>query len=300
MFFGGGGFPEGFGGGGFPGGMGGMGRGGGEPVDNETLYKTLGLSKDCTSADVKKAYKKMAIKHHPDKGGDEATFKEITKAYEILSDDQKRELYDQGGEEAVEGGGGGGHDAHDIFSAFFGGGGRSRNSGPRKGEDIVHPIALTLENLYMGKTVKLALTRNIICPECTGSGSKIPGAKTTCDSCGGNGVKLVTRQIAPGMVQQMQARCPQCEGTGNSIKPKDRCTKCTGKKVTQDKKVLEVQFDKGMKHNQKVTFQGEADEAPGIVPGDVVFVVQEKEHARFTVRAAARPFPSSVSLMSSP
>jgi DnaJ family protein A protein 2 len=90
------------------------------------------------------------------------------------------------------------------------------------------------------------------------------------------------RQLAPGMVQQMQARCPQCEGTGTVIKQKDKCGTCSGKKVNQEKKVLEVQFDKGMKHNQKVVFAGEADEAPGQVPGDVVFVVQQKEHAKFT------------------
>ncbi len=100
-----------------------------------------------------------------------AQFKEITKAYEILSDENKRRLYDEGGEEAVESGGGGGmSDAHDIFSAFFGGGGRRKPAGPRKGEDLVHPIQVTLENLYNGKQVKLALTRNLICSSCNGSG----------------------------------------------------------------------------------------------------------------------------------
>lgn len=208
-------------------------------------------------------------------------FKEITKAYEILSDENKRKWYDEGGEEAVEQGGSGAGDAHDIFSAFFGGGGRRRNTGPKKGEDLVHPIQVTLENLYNGKTVKLALTRNVICSSCTGSGSKNPNANTQCESCDGNGVKIVTRQIAPGMIQQMQAQCPQCNGSGTTIKAKDKCPNCSGKKVVSEKKVLEVPVDKGMRHNQKITFQGEADEAPGITPGDVVFVVQQKEHARF-------------------
>mmetsp|Transcript_11562 Transcript_11562/g.26465 ORF Transcript_11562/g.26465 Transcript_11562/m.26465 type:complete len:424 (-) Transcript_11562:573-1844(-) len=272
MFFGGGfdGFP-----GGFPGG--GSGRGS-QKVDNTSLYKVLGLEPNASDSEIKKAYKKMAIKHHPDKGGDEATFKEITRAYEILSDENKRKLYDEGGEDAVESGGGG--DAHDIFSAFFGGGGR-RQRGPQKGEDLVHPIQVDLENLYNGKTVKLALTRDIICTACNGSGSKNPNANTTCQSCDGHGVKLVVRQIAPGMIQQMQARCPDCEGSGTSIKPKDKCTECNGKKTTKEKKVLEVQIDKGMKHNQKITFAGEADQKPGMLPGDVVFVVQQKEHPRF-------------------
>jgi DnaJ homolog subfamily A member 2 len=209
-------------------------------------------------------------------------FKEITKAYEILSDETKRQLYDQGGEEAVEGGGGGGmSDAHDIFSAFFGGGGRRKPSGPKKGEDLIHPIPVALEHLYNGKLMKLALTRNIICSTCNGSGSKTAGANTTCDSCDGNGIKLVTRQIGPGMIQQMQVRCSQCDGSGTSIKPKDRCTQCSGKKVVQEKKVLEVQIDKGMQDKQKIVFQGEADQAPGTVPGDVVFVLQCKKHAKF-------------------
>ena len=207
-------------------------------------------------------------------------FKEITKAYEILSDETKRKLYDEGGEEAVESGGGG-SDPHDIFSAFFGGGGGRRERGPRKGEDLVHPIQVDLENLYNGKTVKLSLTRDIICTACKGSGSKNPDANTTCQSCEGNGVKLVIRQLAPGMIQQMQMKCPDCEGSGTSVKPKDRCTECSGKKVKSDKKVLEVNIDKGMKNNQKITFPGEADQKPGIQPGDVVFVVQQKEHKIF-------------------
>lgn len=215
---------------------------------------------------------------HPRSG---VQFKEITKAYEILADETKKKLYDEGGEEAVENGGGGGGDPHDIFSAFFGGGGRGRQRGPQKGEDLVHPIQVDLENLYNGKTVKLSLTRDIICTGCKGSGSKNPGANTTCQSCEGNGVKLVVRQIAPGMIQQMQMKCPDCDGSGSAVKPKDRCEICKGKKVCSDKKVLEVQIDKGMKNNQKITFAGEADQKPGILPGDVVFVIQQKEHKLF-------------------
>lgn len=279
MFFGGGGGFDGFPGG-MPHGMGGMGRGRPQDVDNKSLYTALGLEPSAGDNEIKKAYRKMAMKHHPDKGGDEVKFKEITKAYEILSDEQKRKLYDEGGEDAVENGGGGGGDPHDIFSAFFGGGGR-RERGPKKGEDLVHPIQVDLENLYNGKTVKLSLTRDIICTACKGSGSKNPDANTTCQSCEGNGVKLVIRQIAPGMIQQMQMKCPDCDGSGTSVKAKDRCTECSGKKVKSDKKVLEVNIDKGMKNNQKITFPGEADQKPGIMPGDVVFVLQQKEHKTF-------------------
>jgi DnaJ family protein A protein 2 len=207
-------------------------------------------------------------------------FKKINHAFEILNDEDKRKLYDAGGEEAVEQGGvGGGNDAHDIFSAFFGGGGRQR--GPKKGEDLVHPIAVTLEDLYNGKTVKLALTRNRICSDCDGSGSKHKGADTTCPDCGGRGVKMITRQIGPGMIQQMQARCPGCGGSGTSVKEKDKCKGCEGKKVLKEKKVLEVPVEKGMRHQQRICFSGEADEAPGMAAGDLVFVIQQKEHTRF-------------------
>jgi len=91
----------------------------------------------------------------------------------------------------------------------------------------------------------------------------------------------VIRQIAPGMIQQMQIKCPDCDGSGSAVKPKDRCEGCKGKKVCSDKKVLEVQIDKGMKNNQKITFAGEADQKPGLQPGDVVFVIQQKEHKTF-------------------
>uniref|UniRef100_A0A6U4Y5A6 J domain-containing protein n=2 Tax=Hemiselmis andersenii TaxID=464988 RepID=A0A6U4Y5A6_HEMAN len=260
------------------GGMGGRSRGN---VDNTSLYEALGVSKTASDAEIKKAYRKLAVKHHPDKGGDEQTFKELTKAYEILSSEEKRKLYDEGGEEAVEQGGGGMHDAHDIFSSFFGGGGRRGPRGPKKGEDLVHQIGTTLESMYNGKTVKMQLSRNVICSVCEGSGSKEKGANTTCSDCDGHGVRLVTRQIAPGMIQQMQQQCPACEGKGTTIKPKDRCKECSGKKVKPEKKVIEVQIDKGMKHGQKITLSGAADEAPGQQPGDIVFVIAQKEHAKF-------------------
>lgn len=138
-----------------------------------------------------------------------------------------------------------------------------------------------LENLYNGKISKLALSRNVLCDTCKGSGSKTPGANTTCQGCHGQGVKLVSRQIAPGMIQQMQAHCNECQGSGQCIKPGDRCTGCKGKKVTNERKVLEVNIDKGMKHGQKIVFAGEADQQPGTEPGDVVFVIQQKEHKRF-------------------
>tara|TARA_B100000405_G_C16689507_1_gene412356 strand:- start:832 stop:1470 length:639 start_codon:yes stop_codon:yes gene_type:complete len=202
---------------------------------NDTkLYDVLGISKSADASEIKKAYRKAAIKNHPDKGGDEAKFKECTHAYEVLSDPEKRELYDNYGEEALKDGGGGfgggGGSPFDIFEQMFGGnpfggGGGGRGGGRsrvRKGEDVVHGLKLSLEDLYNGVTKKLSLAKNIICPKCTGTGSK-SGALGTCRTCSGSGVKLVVRQIAPGMVQQMQTVCPDCQGNGQTISEKDKC-----------------------------------------------------------------------------
>jgi DnaJ family protein A protein 2 len=145
---------------------------------------------------------------------------------------------------------------------------------------VVHGLKVSLEELYNGVTKKLSLAKNVLCPKCDGKGSK-SGASGHCGSCKGSGVRLVVRQIAPGMVQQMQTVCNECRGTGQVISEKDKCGQCHAQKVVQEKKVLEVHIEKGMVNNQKIVFQGEADEAPGTVPGDIVFVVQEKEHAVF-------------------
>jgi len=146
---------------------------------------------------------------------------------------------------------------------------------------MVHALSVTLEDLYNSKSVKMSVTRNIICSQCTGSGSKRAGAVSTCSGCNGRGIKLIVRQIGPGMIQQMQTACPDCQGSGEKIKDEDRCPECKGKKVIKDKKILEVHVDKGMKHNQKIVFSGESDQAPGVEPGDIVFVLQQREHETF-------------------
>eukprot|EP00286_Rhodomonas_abbreviata_P028823 CAMPEP_0181311454 /NCGR_PEP_ID=MMETSP1101-20121128/13146_1 /TAXON_ID=46948 /ORGANISM="Rhodomonas abbreviata, Strain Caron Lab Isolate" /LENGTH=391 /DNA_ID=CAMNT_0023418187 /DNA_START=71 /DNA_END=1246 /DNA_ORIENTATION=- len=232
---------------------------------NSSLYDTLGVAPGASDSDIKKAYKKMAVKHHPDKGGDEATFKEISRAYEILSDGEKRQIYDQYGEEGLEQGGGmgGGSSADDIFSMFFGGGGRRQRGkgGLRQGEDVVHQINVTLEDLYNGKTKKLAINRQV-----PANPDEKPQA---CSGCDGHGVRMITRQIGPGMIQQMQAKCQECGGMGYNTKMK------------QERQVLECNIEKGMQHGQKIVLRGEADQLPGTIPGDVVFVLACEKHDRF-------------------
>lgn len=258
--------------------------------DNTKYYEILGVSKTASQDDLKKAYRKAAIKNHPDKGGDPEKFKELAQAYEVLSDPEKREIYDQYGEDALKegmGAGGGGHDPYDIFSSFFGdspfgsrAGGSSRGRRQRRGEDVIHPLKVSLEDLYSGTSRKLSLSRNVLCKDCKGKGTK-SGAPSTCSGCQGSGMKVHIRHLGPNMIQQMQQHCNECKGTGETINAKDRCSKCKGEKVIPEKKVLEVHVDKGMQNGQKITFPGEADEAPDTVTGDIVFVLQQKEHPKF-------------------
>uniref|UniRef100_A0A671QCK5 DnaJ homolog subfamily A member 2 n=1 Tax=Sinocyclocheilus anshuiensis TaxID=1608454 RepID=A0A671QCK5_9TELE len=231
-------------------------------VADTKLYDILGVSPSASENELKKAYRKLAKEYHPDKNpnaGDK--FKEISFAYEVLTNPEKKDLYDRYGEQGLREGGCGGGGMDDIFSHIFGGGlfgfmggqGRSRNGGRRRGEDMVHPL---------------------------NQGGK-SGAVQKCTACRGRGMRIMIRQLAPGMVQQMQSVCTDCNGEGEVISEKDRCKKCEGKKVIKEVKILEVHVDKGMKHGQKITFGGEADQAPGLEPGDIVLVLQEKDHETF-------------------
>ncbi|KAH8502033.1 hypothetical protein H0E87_016702 [Populus deltoides] len=202
--------------------------------DNTKYYEVLGVSKSASQDDLKKAYRKAAIKNHPDKGGDPEKFKELAQAYEVLSDPEKREIYDQYGEDALKegmgGGGGGAHDPFDIFQSFFGGG---------------NPFG----DIYNGTSKKLSLSRNVICSKCKGKGSK-SGASSKCAGCQGSGMKVSIRHLGPSMIQQMQHPCNECKGTGETINDKDRCPQCKGEK-------------------------------PDTVTGDIVFVLQQKDHPKF-------------------
>jgi len=262
-------------------------------VKETKYYDTLGVSASATDAELKKAYKVGALKFHPDKNAHnpsaEEKFKEISHAYEILSDPQKRQMYDQYGEAGLEGGAGGGMAAEDLFAQFFGGSsfggmggmfGGANNRGPPKARTIHHTHKVSLEDIYRGKISKLALQRSIICPKCDGLGGK-EGAVRRCASCDGHGMKTMMRQMGP-MIQRFQTVCPDCNGEGEIIKEKDRCKQCNGKKTIVDRKVLHVHVDKGVRSGTKVEFRGEGDQAPGVQAGDVVFEIEQKPHARFT------------------
>jgi len=277
------------------GGMPGQGQEEQEDVDTETMYKTLGVAKNAEANQIKKAYRKMAMRHHPDKGGDPEKFKEITKAHEILSDPEKREKYDRGGEKALEGGGGGGGGgAQDIFSAMFGGHGGGGHRGPRKGKDVLFRLKVQLDDLYSGATKSLRLTKNVVCDGCAGKGGK---GVMKCSGCKGRGVRLIVRQLGPGMIQQMQAQCDQCDGEGEIIPPSGRCRECGGNKVCETKTTLKVHINKGMANGEKVMFRGEADQQPGLEPGDVVVQLECVEHPIFTRKGTNLFFKKKISLV---
>jgi DnaJ family protein A protein 2 len=192
---------------------------------------------------------------------------------EILSDPKKREIYDKYGLEGVENEGGpAAAGGEDLFSMFFGGG-RGRSSGPRKGPSLNHPLKVSLEDLYNGKTVKLAVNRKVIV-----------GEPKQCTSCDGHGVVMEMRQIGPGMITQMQRPCSACQGQGYQAETKN------------ERKVVEVHVEKGAHNNQKISFKGMADEVPGRETGDVNFVIQEKEHDLFKRKGADLLIMQDISL----
>lgn len=259
-------------------------------VSETGLYETLGVSPDSESTVIKKAYKQLALKYHPDKNPSthaEERFKEISAAYEVLSDGRKRAQYDQFGLKGVQNSGNSsnGHskfsDPHDIFDAFFRGqhpfaGGCQRKS--RKCKDILHELKVTLNDIYNGAEKKLAIGRKRVCGECNGKGGV--GVPKTCQTCRGTGISVGSYQVSPGMIQQVQSTCKDCRGEGTCLK--SRCMGCHGKKILPDKKVIDVHIEKGAKAGETFKFKGAADEAPGLEAGDLIIKLCEKEHDVFT------------------
>lgn len=255
-------------------------------VKETEYYELLGVAPEADENDIKRAYRKLALKYHPDKnpGNAEAAemFKNISHAYEVLSDESKRKLYDQYGKKGLEEGGGGGgfHDASDIFSMFFGGGRRER--GEPKPKDIVHELSVTLEDMYTGKTKKIAVTRDRLCSSCEGRGVKPGAQKNPCRECRGQGVQIRMQQLFPGMVQQVQVRCSACSGEGTQVKPSDLCQGCNGKSIIKERKILEVHVEAGQKKGDHKRFTGEGDQHPSMkLAGDVLIFFQQKQHDLF-------------------
>jgi len=156
-----------------------------------------------------------------------------------------------------------------------------RQKGPQKGESVKNALPVTLEELYNGAERKIKVTRSRTCKDCKGSGSTKPDSTKTCSTCKGHGIVIQYRQLGQGFVQQVQTYCPDCLGEGITVEDKYKCKPCNGKKVISEDKTLTVSIDKGMKDGQKITFDGEADEKPGALPGDIIFILQQQPSKSF-------------------
>jgi len=254
---------------------------------SDDLYARLNVPRDADAETIKKAYRKMAVSVHPDKGGDEEEFKKIQEAYAILSDDQKRQMYDQTGSIDGEGfDGGGGGMPFDIGSLFgmFGGGGpfggqnpfghpRGRKVRRPKGPVKVTEVPISLYDFYHGKEIHVKLDRQQFCEGCKGEGCT---SFTTCSVCQGAGIVNRMAMVGPGMMVQMQGPCEPCLGEGK--KGTGHCTTCNGKKFKTQERVLTVTIEKGMRQGDVLAFEKACSDDPQFdQPGDVHFVLQEAD-----------------------
>ena len=249
-------------------------------ADKRDYYEVLGVSKDADEAAIKKAYRVLAKKYHPDTNpGDkeaEAKFKEASEAYAVLSDPQKRQQYDQFGHAAFENGGGAGGaggfdfgDMGDIFGDIFGdlfGSGRTRRgggNGPVKGANILASVKLTFKEAIFGCEKELDLNLKDTCTKCNGSGAKPGTSPVTCSKCGGSGQVVMTQQSLFGMVRNVTV-CPDCKGKGKIIK--EKCPDCYGTGYISNRKKIKVSIPAGIDNGQRVRLAGKGE--PGINGGE--------------------------------
>ena len=282
-------------------------------ANKRDYYEVLGVDKSATDDDLKKAYRKLAKKYHPDANPDnkeeaEAKFKELNEAYEVLSDKQKRQMYDQFGFNGPQygAGQGGGYysygsgfdgfsgfggfsdfgdlgDLGDIFSSFFGGGSsrsRSNSNGPRKGADLKIKLDITFEEAYKGVEKEISINRNETCKSCKGTGAKPGTTPVTCSSCNGTGK---VKQVVTTPFGQMatQKVCSHCGGTGKVIK--EPCMDCKGKGKVRKSVKIKVKVPEGIDDGQTIILKGEGEPGSNNGPkGDLYIVVHIKRHNIFT------------------
>ena len=267
-------------------------------AEKRDYYEVLGVEKTATAEDIKKAYRKKAIQYHPDKNpGDkeaEEKFKEAAEAYEVLSDPQKRQRYDQFGHAGVGGaaGGGGFTNMEDVFSqfgdlfeswgmgggfsSFFGGGGGSSRQRVNRGSDLRVKVKLTLEEISTGVDKKIKVKKLVPCSHCNGTGSADGKSGETCSTCKGSGRVLRQQRSILGMMQ-VQSECPTCHGEGKVIT--NKCPHCNGEGVVRDEEVINIHIPAGVSGGMQIPVQGKGNAAThGGVPGDLLVLVEEAEH----------------------
>ena len=258
-------------------------------MSKRDYYEVLSVSKNCSEAELKKAYRRAAQKHHPDRNQDnegaEEKFKECKEAYEILNDSQKRAAYDQFGHAGVDPsmGGGRGHPGAggfndifgDVFGDIFGGGRGGGGQHVYRGSDLRYNLELSLEDAVAGTEVKIRIPTQVKCGECDGSGARKGSSPTTCTTCGGHGQV----RMQQGFFSVQQA-CPHCKGNGTIIS--DPCTTCRGNGRVQEHKTLSVKVPAGVDTGDRIRLagEGEAGESGG-PPGDLYVQVQVKDHSIF-------------------
>jgi len=270
-------------------------------MSKRDYYDILGVSKNASAEEIKKAYRKLAIKFHPDKNPDDKSaedkFKEGAEAYEVLSNPEKKQRYDQFGHAGAQGGYGGGQgggmNMDDIFSqfgdifgggggspfdSFFGGGGQSSRGGRRvqRGTNLRIKVKLTLEEIANGIEKKIKVNKQILCNTCDGSGAKDKNSFSTCKTCGGSGaVRRVTNTILGQM--QTTSTCPTCNGEGTTITAK--CGTCHGEGVTRGEETISINIPAGVSEGMQLSMSGKGNAAPrGGVPGDLIILIEEIPH----------------------
>lgn len=266
-------------------------------ADKRDYYEVLGVSRDADDAAIKKAYRQLAKKYHPDTNpGDkeaEAKFKEASEAYAVLSDAEKRRQYDQFGHAAFENGGAGagGFDfsnmgdifgdifGGDIFGDLFGGGRRRSSNGPMRGSDVRVSVRITFAESVTGTSKKLEVTLKDPCSKCNGTGAKPGTSPETCSKCGGKGQVVYTQQSILGMVRNVQP-CPDCRGTGKIIK--EKCPDCYGTGYVSSKKTIEVTIPAGIDNGQSIRIQGKGEPGTNGGPrGDLLVTVMISADSEF-------------------
>ena len=237
-------------------------------------YEVLGLSKSASDQEIKQAHRKLAKQYHPDinkEPGAEEKFKEIQEAYEVLSDPQKRQKYDQFGHAAFDpnsGAGQGGFggfggfqdvDLGDIFGSFFGGGAQRRrpNNGPQRGNDRFMTVRIDFMDAIKGKKIELNIPLEETCDTCGGTGARTPNDVVNCNYCQGRGYTTKRVQTIFGMIQETQSTCPSCNGEGKTIK--DRCVSCNGKGFNKTKKKIDVNIPAGINNGQQIRVTGKGE-----------------------------------------